>query len=81
METPQEYINDLINMFNQNPENEYIVTNGIGTENFDIKELKHIALEQGYIFTEAKFLKDTKNIKIIKFPRWIKNHCYVLLKI
>lgn len=81
METPQEYINNLIKMFNEDQENEYIVTNGVGLKNFDIQELKHIAFDQGYIFTEAKNLKETKNIKHIKFPRWTRNYCYVLLKI
>ncbi len=81
METPQEYINNLIQIFDKDPENEYVVINNVGLENFDIRELKHIALDQGYIFTEAKYLKETKNIKHIKFSKWTQKNCYVLLKI
>lgn len=81
METPQEYINNLIQMFDKDTENEYVVTNGVGLGNFDIQELKHIAFDQGYIFTEAKYLKETKNIKHIKFSKWAQKNCYVLLKI
>ena len=74
MKTPKEYIDVLIQMLEEVPGNEFVFSTKTNIENFNIEDLKQIAFDQGYIFSEAK---DLKNIKL---PKYTKQNCYVLYK-
>lgn len=71
METPQKYINNLIEMLK---DGDVVFSTKNNIEKFKLEDVKQIAQNSGYIFEEAK------NFKMFKIPNSTRKNCYIFYK-